>query len=330
MKDTAIRYTFLGLFILSAFCLLLSCSKKSESLYILRFGHQANDSDIWHKSSIKFKELVEELSEGRIEVRVYPAEQLGKERDMIRSIKAGVVDMTTTGESMQNWTQITAFCAIPYLIRDSEHLKKVVDGPVGDQISRQMIEKIGLRPLAYFERGARNLTSNRPINKPSDLKGIILRVPNVPVFVQTWSALGAKPTPMTLSEVFTSLQQGTVEAQENPFALINSAGFYEVQKYVNLTEHVIGWVYVVIGEQKFQSLPKDLQNVIIKAGILTQEYHQNLFKAEEKFLREELERKGMIFQSVDKKAFQIIASKAVKLNLSEELIEIYEQIESID
>ncbi|MCK5700099.1 MAG: TRAP transporter substrate-binding protein [Cyclobacteriaceae bacterium] len=306
-----------------------SCNSNNSSI-ILRFGHQANESDIWHKSSLKFKELVEELSEGRIEVRVYPAEQLGKERDMIRSIKAGIVDMTTTGESMQNWSKITVFCAVPYLIKNSDHLKKVVDGPVGQRISAEMIKNIGLRPIAYFERGARNLTSNRPISTPEDLKGIILRVPNVPIFVKTWTELGAKPTPMTLSEVFTALQQGTVEAQENPYALINSAGFYEVQKYVNLTEHVIGWVYVVIGEEKFQSLPVDLQEVIINAGKLTQEYHQKIFKAEEKYLREELERKGMIIQTVDKVAFQEKASRAVKESLPGELIEVYENIEKLN
>lgn len=310
-------------------CLFYSCIERNPPT-ILRFGHQANESDIWHKSSLKFKKLVEELSDGEIEVRVYPAEQLGKERDMIRSIKAGIVDMTTTGESMQNWSNITAFCAVPYLIKNSDHLKKVVDGPIGSQISTEMINDIGLRPVAYFERGARNLTSNRPISTPDDLKGIIIRVPNVPIFVNTWNELGAKPTPMTFSEVFTALQQGTVEAQENPFALINSAGFYEVQKYVNLTEHVIGWVYVVIGEAKFQSLSNDLQQVIIKAGKLTQEYHQELFKAEERYLREELEKKGMILHAVDKAAFQEKASKAVKESLPSELIKIYEEIEKLN
>lgn len=329
MKTLKLNRLFIATFVFGVFNVFYSCSN-SNSPTILRFGHQANESDIWHKSSLKFKEFVEKLSEGKIEVRVYPAEQLGKERDMIRLIKAGIVDMTTTGESMQNWSKITVFCAVPYLIKNSDHLKKVVDGSVGQQISSEMIKNIGLRPIAYFERGARNLTSNRPISTPEDLKGIILRVPNVPIFVKTWTELGAKPTPMTLSEVFTALQQGTVEAQENPYALINSAGFYEVQKYVNLTEHVIGWVYVVIGEEKYQSLPHELQEVIIKAGKLTQEYHQKLFKAEEKYLREELERKGMIIHSVDKVAFQEKASRAVKESLPEELTEIYEEIEKLN
>ncbi len=315
-------------YILLIISLFSTCTARNSRI-ILRFGHQANDSDIWHKSALKFKEYVEDFSEGKIEVRVYPAEQLGKERELIRSIQLGIVDMTTTGESMQNWAPITAFCAIPYLIRDSEHLKKVVEGPIGKQISEGMIQEIGLRPIAYFERGARNLTSNRPITNPEDLKGIILRVPNVPIFVKTWDALGAKPTPMTFSEVFTGLQQGTIEAQENPFALINSAGLYEVQKYLNLTEHVIGWVYVVLGEKKFQSLPKDLQEVVLKAGRLTQDYHQQLFKAEEKHLLEELIQKGMIVQKVSKEAFREKAAIAVRANLPIELHELYEEIENL-
>lgn len=306
-----------------------ACVAKKTPI-VLRFGHQANEGDIWHKASLHFKELVEEMSDGQIEVRIYAAEQLGNERDMIRSIKAGIVDMTTTGESMQNWSEITAFCAMPYLIKNSDHLKKVVGGRIGQQISEIMIRDIGLRPLIYFERGARNLTSNRPIMSPDDLDGIIVRVPNVPIFVKTWTALGAKPTPMTFSEVFTALQQGTVEAQENPYALINSAGFYEVQKYVNLTEHVIGWVYVVIGETKFQSLPNELQNVVTEAGKLTQQYHQGLFQAEEKYLKNELIQKGMIMQSVDKEAFQKKASLAVKKNLTKDLLVIYEEIENLN
>ena len=304
-------------------------SKKQTPDYILKFGHQVNEGDIWHKSALYFAQSVEEKTNGKVEVQVYPAEQLGKEREMIRSIEAGIADMTTTGETMQNWAHITAFCAIPYLIRNSEHLKKVVEGEVGDAIAAQMIQKIGLRPIAYFERGARNLTSNRPIREPKDLKGIILRVPNVPIFVKTWQALGAKPTPMTFSEVFTALQQGTVEAQENPFALINSAGFYEVQKYVDLTQHVIGWVYVVIGEKKFESLPEQYQVDILEAGKEMQYYHQQLFQQEEQQLKQTLQNKGMTFIEVDKEAFQQKARSAVLESLSPALQEIYYKIESI-
>ena len=316
------------------FCFLLlmlaffaSCRNSGEGPeYILRLGHQGNEQDIWHRSALHFAHILDSLSEGRIEVRVHPAEQLGPELDMIRSIRAGIVEMTITGESMQNWAGITALLAVPYLIRDSEHLKQVVEGKIGEEIAEEMIRKIGVRPVGYFERGPRHLTSNRPVTKPDDLAGIILRVPNVPLFVQVWQALGAKPTPMTFSEVFTALQQGTVEAQENPFALIYSAGLFEVQKYLNLTSHVTSWIYVVIGEKQFQSLPEELQKMVMEAGKQMQHYHEKEFVKQEKFLRHQLEDRGMQFVEPDIEAFRNNAEAALLEALPESYRPLYKKI----
>jgi TRAP-type transport system periplasmic protein len=293
-------------------CLLIfSCRPKDGPEYIIRFGHQANEQDIWHRSALHFARTLDSLSGGRTEVRIYPSEQLGGELDMIRSIRSGIVEMTITGESMQNWEKITAFLAVPYLIRDSGHLRQVVGGEIGEEIASGMISTIGLRPVGYFERGPRHLTSNRPVYTPTDLGGMVLRVPNVPLFVRVWQALGAKPTPMTFSEVFTALQQGTVDAQENPFALIYSAGFYEVQKYLNLTRHVTGWTYVVIGEKQFRALPGDLQQMVLESGKAMQRYHEREFEEQERRLRLQLEEKGMIFIEPDIAAFREKAEEAL-------------------
>lgn len=317
---------FFSVFILILICF-TSCRNSGEGPeYILRLGHQANEQDIWHRSALHFAHVLDSISEGRIEVRLHPAEQLGPELDMIRSIRAGVVEMTITGESMQNWAGITALLAVPYLIRDSDHLKQVVEGEIGQEIADEMIQKIGVRPVGYFERGPRHLTSNRPINQPEDLAGIILRVPNVPLFVQVWQALGAKPTPMTFSEVFTALQQGTVEAQENPFALIYSAGLFEVQKYLNLTSHVTSWIYVVIGEKQFQALPPDLQKKVLEAGILMQHYHEKEFVKQEELLRHQLEERGMQFVEPDIEAFRKKAEAAVLEALPETYRPLYKKI----
>jgi len=306
---------------------LFSCQpKEGKPKIVLKLGHQANEQNVWHKSVVYFADLVDSLSSGEIEVRIFHSEQLGKELDMIRSIEVGVDDMTITGESMQNWIEETAFCGMPYLIRDLDHLNQVVGGQIGDRIAQQMIDKMGVRPLAYFARGPRHLTSNRPIKHPEDLKGMILRVPPVNISVKTWEALGAKPTPMTFSEVFTALQQGTIEGQENPFALIYSAGFYEVQQYVNLTGHVIGWVYVIIGEKRFRSLSKKHQEIILKAGRAMQVFHEREFMKQEERLRQLLEEKGMIMVEVDVEAFRKKASDAVIQNISESIKPMYYQI----
>jgi len=294
--------------------------------YVFKFGHLANEDHVWHRSALKFAELVHAQSQGRIEIKVYPNEQLGKELDMINGLRASTVDMTISGESLQNWTPGPGLCAVPYAIRDSQHLAQVAGGPVGKQIEAEILAQVGIRPLAWFERGARNLTSNRPIRHPDDLKGIILRVPNVPLFIKTWSQLGAKPTPMAFSEVFTALQQGTVQAQENPYALILSAGFPEVQTYCNLTEHVIGWVYVVIGETQFQSLPPDLQQVMQAAGQAMQRYHDQLFQQTQQALVQKLKEQGMVFVEADKVAFKLRAQAAVMAALTDEQKDLYLRI----
>lgn len=289
-----------------------SCRNTVEAPeYMIRLGHQGNERDIWHRAALHFAHVLDSLSGGRIAVRVFPAEQLGAELDMIRSIRAGIAEMTITGESMQNWAGSTAMLAVPYLIRDSAHLKAVVEGEIGKIIAGEMIDKIGLRPVAYLERGPRHLTAGRPVTHPDDLNGIVLRVPNVPLFVKVWQELGAKPTPMAFSEVFTALQQGTVEAQENPFALIYSAGLYEVQEYLNLTSHVTSWIYLVIGEKQFRSFPPDIREMILDAGKLMQQFHEQEFIRQEEFLRTELKNKGMKFIETDREAFRKEAEKAV-------------------
>jgi tripartite ATP-independent transporter DctP family solute receptor len=302
----------------------------AKAKYVLKFGHLSNEENTWHKGAAKFAEVVAEKSGGQIECKVYPNEQLGKEMDLITGIQMGTVDMTITGESMQNWAPLAGLMGVPYAIRDLDHLVKVADGPIGEKIEAQIREKVMVRPIAWFARGPRNLTSNRPINTPADLKGMILRVPNVPLFVSVWKELGAKPTPMAFSEVFTSLQQGTVHGQENPYALIKSAGFYEVQKYCNLTEHVRSWIYVVIGEKKYQSLSPELQKAIVAAGQEMQAYERELFLADETALAKWLQEEGkMSFVKSDKAAFQSVAKKAVMNALDDAQKEVYEQILSI-
>jgi TRAP-type transport system periplasmic protein len=309
------------------------CSCKSDPdkpEFTLRFGHIVNEDNTWHKAAIRFKEEVEKKSSGRIQIKIYPNEQLGKEMDMITGILSGSVDLLITAESLENWSlPLAIFCATPYAIRDSEHLRKVAGGPIGKEIEQHIEDVAGLKPIAWFERGARNLTTNVPITHPDDLKNLTIRVPNVSLFVATWSALGAKPTPMAFSEIFTALQQSTIHGQENPFSHIRNAGLYEVQKYCNLTEHVKGWAYVVMGKKQFDALPEELQGVVLEAAETMQEYEHGLFLEQEQLDMEYLQAKGMQFVNVDKEAFRSIASEAVERSFSTQQKEMYKRIQAI-
>lgn len=305
--------------------LLVNCKKQDAPEHLFRVSLWANEKHTWYQAFQYFSEILEERSEGEMKVEVYPSEQLAKEIEAIRLIQAGVIEMTVTGSLLNNWMEIAAFCEMPFLLRDSTEMMALIDGPVGQRIEQEMLEKTGLRPVGLFKRGPRQLTSNRPIRHPDDLDGLIIRVPNVPSFVTAWSAMGAKPTPMAFSEVFTALQQGTIAGQENPFALILSAGFAEVQQYVNLTEHVMSWSYVVIGETAFQRLSEEQKDIFLQAAKDMKDYEHQLFMESEKKVQAALMERGMEFVEVDKAAFSERCEEAIFNSLSPEMREVYRE-----
>ncbi|RCK19491.1 TRAP transporter substrate-binding protein [Thalassospira lucentensis] len=292
----------------------------------LKLGHLANEQNAWHKAAVKFGEELSTLTDGRIEVQVFPNETLGKEIDLINGMQLGSVDMTITGESLQNWAPMAALLAVPYAYPTLEDMDAVANGEIGDKVEQQIIEKARIRPIAYFARGPRNLTSNREIKNPDDLNGLKLRVPNVPLFVDVWKSLGAQPTPMAFSEVFTSLQAGAIDAQENPLALIESASFDEVQKFVNKTEHVRSWIYLTISEITWGKLSDTDKDAVMEAAKRAQAYERELFSADEQRLTQELQDKGMTFVEVDTQAFAQKAKDAVLANVSDEIRPIVENL----
>jgi tripartite ATP-independent transporter DctP family solute receptor len=318
---------FLPVLLLMA--LLVSCEHKKEKTFVFKLGHVANEDHTWHKAFLHFDKILNERTDGKVRVQVYSAEQVGKEVEIIRSIRAGIADMTITAGTLQNWSEVAAFSDMPFLLRDTEHLLALADSEIGAYLQKTILEETGLRVVCYFQRGPRHLTSNRPIRHPDDLKGMIVRIPNVPSYVVAWQALGAKPTPMAFSEVFTSLQQGTVQAQENPLAMISSANFSEVQDYLNLTEHVISWGYVVIGEKQFREMPERYQEIFLEAAREMQEYEHRLFLEKEQLLKKELEEDGMEFIEVELDAFQEIGSEAVYNSLDENMKVLYRKIKAL-
>ena len=306
-----------------------SCKEEKKADFVFKCGHVANEDHTWHQAMLYFDSLLNLRTDGKVRVNVYSSEQIGKEVEIIRSIRAGIADMTITAGTLQNWSEVAAFSDMPFLLRDTEHLLALANSEIGSYLKETILKETGLKVVTYFQRGPRHLTSNRPIRKPEDLKGLIVRIPNVPSYVVAWQELGAKPTPMAFSEVFTSLQQGTVQAQENPLAMISSANFSEVQKFLNLTEHVISWGYVVIGNRQFESMPSHFQKIFQDAADEMQAYEHQLFLEKEKLLREELEEEGMQFVEVELNKFREIGSRAVYNSLGFEMKQLYEKIQEL-
>jgi TRAP-type transport system periplasmic protein len=325
-------YTTITLIVVISSMLLLSaCATNTEQKpeFLFKASMLVKENHTWYKAFDYFGQLLEERSGGRMKLEVYPSEQLAKELEAIRLIRAEVIDMTISAGSLTNFAEILTFSDMPFLLKDTIAMHKLINSAIGKQIENEMIEKIGVRPVGYFQRGERHLTSNRPIKHPDDLNELIIRVPNAPSYVVAWKALGAKPTPMAFSEVFSSLQQGTIEAQENPFAMIKNAGFSEVQKYLNLTGHLITWGYPLIGEKQFQRLPQDLKTIFLESAKEMQAYEHRLFLENESKVQEQLKKAGMTFVEVDKTAFMENGEKAVYESLSPQMQEIYKSIKKI-
>ncbi len=303
-----------------------SCKSITEPEFLFRASLLVSEDHTWFRAFKYFGEELEERSDGRIKLQTYPSEQLAKEIEAIRMIQAGVIDMTTTSALLSNWTEIMTFCEMPFLMDSMEDVDQMLNGPVGARIRSEMVTKTGLRPVGYFQAGARHLTSNRPIRHPDDLQGLIIRIPSIPAFITAWDALGAKTTPIAFSEVFTSLQQGVINAQENPLPLTKMLAMYEVQEYVNLTSHVFGWTYPVIGEKQFNEMPPDLQAVFLECARDMQAYERKLFQENDALARTELEAKGMEFIEVDREAFKQRHGNAIYNTLSTEMKEVYRSL----
>jgi tripartite ATP-independent transporter DctP family solute receptor len=239
--------------------------------------------------------------------------------DLINGMPLGTADMLITGESLQNWAPKAALLAVPYAFKNMADMDKAVNGPLGEEIRKDIIEKAKVVPLAYFARGPRNLTTNKPIKTVDDVKGLKMRVPNVPVFMQFWRGVGAQPTPMAFGEVFTSLQTGVIDAQENPLALIKSASFFEVQKYVNRTEHVRSWIYLAIGEKSYNKLNAEQKLAIQEAAKRAQAFERQIYLADEQKLEAELKAKGMTFVDTDQSGFAKKAKESVMAAAKDEL-----------
>jgi tripartite ATP-independent transporter DctP family solute receptor len=193
---------------------------------------------------------------------------------------------------------------MPYFITSQEKFRGVVDGPLSKPMYDAMLERKGLRHIAWENRGPRYLTSNKPVSIPADLKGIKIRVPEVEMSMAAWKMLGAIVTPMAFPEVFMALKQGTIDAQENPYELIYGSSFFEVQKYLNQTAHLRSGYEVVVSEKWFKTLSPELQKTV-SDGLVEMAKLQDKMQAEDEAGYEtKMKDKGMIFNPVQLDKFQ--------------------------
>ncbi|QQK76522.1 TRAP transporter substrate-binding protein [Salicibibacter cibarius] len=268
----------------------------------IRVGHEQAETNDRHLAMMEFKELVEEKSQGEMEVLVYPNAQLGSEPEMIESVTLNDLQMVAATAFTQYDQRISVF-ELPYLFDSYEEAWNVLDGEVGQDMADLFLED-DLRILAYFENGFRHVTSNRPIESPEDLSGLVIRTPEFPISLSTFNAMGANPTPMAFGELYTALQQGTVDAQENPIANAYTSNFQEVQEYLNLTSHQYMPLPVAINEDFWQSLSTEEQEILNNSAEEAAQFHRETQRENEEKMLAELEEDGMEIVEPDTSLFE--------------------------
>jgi tripartite ATP-independent transporter DctP family solute receptor len=231
----------------------------------LRLGHVGFPGSLFAITTDEYAKRVNAALKGKVELKVFHSSQLGSDEQMVRGVKLGAPEMFLPSTVMSTVEQKFGVFEMPYLIVSRAHMKKVSENK---QVQSALFEGLpakGMRILGVWENGFRHITNNvRPIVKPEDLKGVKLRVPGGVWRVNMFKAYGANPSPMPLAEVYSALQSGVMDGQENPFPQIASAKFQEVQKFLSLSGHVYTPAYLVIGEDSWKKLPGDIQTTISK------------------------------------------------------------------
>lgn len=271
--------------------------------FVFKLGHIADPENPYAKGAEKFAQLVKEKTGGKVEIQVFPSSQLGNQRDLVEGTQFGTIDFTMTSTAvLGNFLPQVAVFDLPFIFRDVQHAYKALD-TVGMEIAQKLQ---GMKLLAYYENGVRHMTnSKRPIRKPEDMKGLKIRVMEQPIYIEMIKALGGNPTPMAFGELFTALQQGVVDGQENPAAHIYTARFFEVQKYISLTAHTYSAEPMLVSLAAWNKLPKDLQEKIQSAANESRDWQRDLCRQLEEGYWTKIQESGKseINRDVDKKAF---------------------------
>ncbi|WZL72523.1 DctP family TRAP transporter solute-binding subunit [Clostridiaceae bacterium 35-E11] len=250
--------------------LVVGCSKKEEvatteepKQIVIKVGHIEAEDRSTHRATLEFEKYVEEQSNGQIDVQIYPNGQLGGDRQMTEAVALGTIQMTMPSTSvLTTYDAKFGVLDMPFIFNNEQAGFNALDGELGTKLN-DLLTPVGLHNFGYNYNGARHISNNvRPINEPNDLKGIKMRVMESPVYIDLFKYLGANPTPMSFGEVFTGLQQGTVDGQENAASLVYATKFQEVQKYYSLTGHSYGYLAVLINDKFYKGLPEDIQKIV--------------------------------------------------------------------
>ncbi len=279
----------------------------ADKKIVMKVSHNGSEQHPFQKGFERFKEVMEEESNGAVEVQIFPNEQLGSEEETSQMVKLGLISAAAagTGGGLASFVSEVELFNLPFIFRDLPHFYRVVDGPVGQRIATAIEEKLNCIVLGYWFSGIRNAwNSKRPILTPEDFKGLKIRVMASPILVETFDALGAQATPMSFGQLYSALQMGVVDGAETDHIDLLQERFYDVTKYVSYTNHMFLCVAVIFSKKQYDQLPHNLQELVLEAGKAATISEREEMEAVTQAALIELKEKGLEFYEVDKKPFR--------------------------
>lgn len=277
-----------------------SDSNKGSDTKVYKVAHNLATDHPYHTGLVKFDELLKERSNGRFSLEIFPSAQLGSEREAIEGVQMGTIDMTLVSTApLSGFSDSFLLVDLPFIFTSREHAYAVLDGEIGQQMFAGL-DGTGIKGLTFFENGFRNVTnSKKPIVHPEDIKGIKIRTMENPIHMDSFRVLGADPTPMAFGELFTALQQKTVDAQENPIALMYSSKFHEVQNYLSLTGHFYAPASLLMNEGLWNDLSDEDRELILQCANDARDWQRETIKAMDDDVLKKFEEAGMVISEVD-------------------------------
>lgn len=289
---------------LALFWGLVGCSAKTD-VKTLRLAHGLDVKHPVHKAMVRMAKLVEEESNGKLKIEIYPSEQLGSERECLELLQIGSVDMTKVSAAvLENFVPNIRVFSLPYLFRNDQHYYDVLDGEIGQSLLHQG-QQYWLRGLTYYDAGQRSFyTKQRPIRKPEDLEGLKIRVQESPIAINMVKTLGGSPTPISWGELYTALQQGIVDGAENNPPSYQSSRHYEVTNYFSLDEHTSVPDVLLISTQSWNRLTDQEQQWLQEAADSSKIYQRKIWAEAEDEAMEVVKDAGVEVIHPDKELFR--------------------------
>jgi len=266
----------------------------------VRYGLWAEKGEAQYEGALKFKEVVEDKSDGRYEVKIFPGNQLGTPREMLAQLALNDTQIMASGDP---GIKEIEYLALPYLMNGIANYAAIINSDIGDAWNEKLVDERQIRLLGFLPRSPRQISTNKPINTMADLDGLKLRSPERDYYVESLTALGAKPTPMAFAEVYAALQTGVVDGQENPIETIYASKFYEVQDAVAMVDYIDKPAYVMIGEPFWSGLSEEDRAIFKDAQLASRQLVEEMLPGQQDDFIAKMTEAGVTFTYPDKAEF---------------------------